>query len=225
MADQNDTPASPAWLRLTAAATCLGVSATTLRRWSDAGRVPCFRSPGGHRRYRLDDLHGLLRTTVPPLPEHTCSPASSHEPSPTSLPPQAGDGTALTLADTALRLQNLAHTAASGLDLPIVLIAWLVDPGTATILAAYPPDGAPSLGLSRGDLVPLRMIPLAGPTIVSGSPSVVEDLSHATDIGGRDIDYLRHVLGARTVLAVPLLDGGQTSGALVALGFSSMRHF
>jgi excisionase family DNA binding protein len=38
----------------------LGVDQSTLRRWSDAGKVPVFRTPGGHRRYAEDDLRALV---------------------------------------------------------------------------------------------------------------------------------------------------------------------
>jgi excisionase family DNA binding protein len=44
------------WLSLTEAGALLGVHPTTLRRWTDAGEVPCFRTPGGHRRFRASDL-------------------------------------------------------------------------------------------------------------------------------------------------------------------------
>jgi excisionase family DNA binding protein len=44
------------WLSLTQASELLGVHPTTLRRWADAGDVPCFRTPGGHRRFRMADL-------------------------------------------------------------------------------------------------------------------------------------------------------------------------
>jgi excisionase family DNA binding protein len=44
------------WLSLTEASASLGVHPTTLRRWADAGDVPCFRTPGGHRRFRAGDL-------------------------------------------------------------------------------------------------------------------------------------------------------------------------
>ena len=49
------------WLRLGDAAAELGVSLNTLRRWSDAGKLTVYRSPGGHRRYRRADVEALLR--------------------------------------------------------------------------------------------------------------------------------------------------------------------
>lgn len=48
------------WLSINAACEILGVDKSTLRRWSDNGRVPVFRTPGGHRRYSEDDLHAFL---------------------------------------------------------------------------------------------------------------------------------------------------------------------
>lgn len=48
------------WLSINAACEILGVDKSTLRRWSDNGRVPVFRTPGGHRRYSEDDLHDFL---------------------------------------------------------------------------------------------------------------------------------------------------------------------
>jgi len=38
----------------------LGVDASTLRLWADAGRVPTFRTPGGHRRFARAALEGFL---------------------------------------------------------------------------------------------------------------------------------------------------------------------
>src|SRR5213076_3379525 len=46
-------PASePDWLTLGQAAKYLGVAQSTIRKWSDQGRVPAFYTPGGHRRGR-----------------------------------------------------------------------------------------------------------------------------------------------------------------------------
>jgi excisionase family DNA binding protein len=38
----------------------LGVDQSTLRRWTDEGRVPAFLTPGGHRRYLEEDLRSLV---------------------------------------------------------------------------------------------------------------------------------------------------------------------
>ena len=48
------------WLSINAACAYLGVDQSTLRRWSDAGKVPVFRTPGGHRRYAESDLQSLV---------------------------------------------------------------------------------------------------------------------------------------------------------------------
>jgi excisionase family DNA binding protein len=38
----------------------LGVSIDTLRRWEKRGRIDAFRSPGGHRYFKKDDLDKLF---------------------------------------------------------------------------------------------------------------------------------------------------------------------
>lgn len=38
------------------AAEYLGVSAASLRKWSNEGLVPTYRTPGGQRRYAREDL-------------------------------------------------------------------------------------------------------------------------------------------------------------------------
>lgn len=43
-----------AWLPLRQASHQMGVSAATLRSWADEGRVPSYRTPGGHRRFKVD---------------------------------------------------------------------------------------------------------------------------------------------------------------------------
>ena len=53
------------WLTLGQAATFLGVAQSTIRKWSDQGRVPTFYTPGGHRRYRRRDLELFLDRSGP----------------------------------------------------------------------------------------------------------------------------------------------------------------
>jgi excisionase family DNA binding protein len=48
------------WLTLGQAATYVGVAQSTMRKWTDSGRVSSFKTPGGHRRYRRSDLDQFL---------------------------------------------------------------------------------------------------------------------------------------------------------------------
>lgn len=50
------------------AARYLGVSLATIRRWTDAGHVACYRTPGGQRRFsraQLDDFVASMQRTGP----------------------------------------------------------------------------------------------------------------------------------------------------------------
>src|SRR5260221_1839868 len=53
------------WLTLGQAARFLGVAQSTIRKWSDQGRVPAFYTPGGHRRYRPTDLGSVIDRSGP----------------------------------------------------------------------------------------------------------------------------------------------------------------
>lgn len=43
------------------------VTPDTIRKWAEAGRIPVFKTPGGHRRIRRDDLVRFLRDNSIPL--------------------------------------------------------------------------------------------------------------------------------------------------------------
>jgi excisionase family DNA binding protein len=58
--------AQPEWLTLGQAAKYVGVAQSTMRKWSDLGRVSAFYTPGGHRRYRRSDLDQFLDRSGPP---------------------------------------------------------------------------------------------------------------------------------------------------------------
>jgi hypothetical protein len=47
------------------ASALLDVAPVTLRRWADAGRVPVFTTPGGHRRFSRAGLERLLPADAP----------------------------------------------------------------------------------------------------------------------------------------------------------------
>lgn len=62
------TPDLHQWLTLKDASEFLGVHYTTLRIWADKGEIPVFRTPGGHRRFSLDDLRRFLEQRVSQVP-------------------------------------------------------------------------------------------------------------------------------------------------------------
>jgi len=69
MARARSTPqipsSEPEWLTLGEAARYLGVAQSTIRKWSDNGRVRAFYTPGRHRRYRREDLDAFLDSSGP----------------------------------------------------------------------------------------------------------------------------------------------------------------
>lgn len=61
---------SDEWLSVQEASALVGVSPATLRRWSDAGQVSVWTTPGGHRRFARATLVALL----PGVPEQREAP-------------------------------------------------------------------------------------------------------------------------------------------------------
>jgi excisionase family DNA binding protein len=63
------------WLTLGQAARYLGVAQSTIRKWSDQGRLSAFYTPGGHRRYRLRDLEAFVAGSAGGAPAPSSRPA------------------------------------------------------------------------------------------------------------------------------------------------------
>ncbi len=53
--------ASRDWLSIREASRLLGVHIGTVREWADAGLIPSYRTPGGHRRFTSYDLRSFLQ--------------------------------------------------------------------------------------------------------------------------------------------------------------------
>jgi excisionase family DNA binding protein len=56
----NKLPDDAAFLTPREVAEIFGVRTTTIARWAREGRLPAFLTPGGHRRYRREDVRQLL---------------------------------------------------------------------------------------------------------------------------------------------------------------------
>jgi glutamyl-tRNA reductase len=82
MTNTTQSPVREEWLTLHDACSLVGVSPTTLRRWSDNGDVRTFTTPGGHRRFARSAILDLL--PVPGGPSKASSRAAAD-------PPAGGD--------------------------------------------------------------------------------------------------------------------------------------
>ena len=58
------------WLTLKDASAFLGVHYTTVRNWADRGEIRVFRTPGGHRRFSVEDLRAFLEERVSQRADH-----------------------------------------------------------------------------------------------------------------------------------------------------------
>ena len=64
----NTTTTAAKLLNVGEAADYLGVSAASLRKWSNDGLVATYRTPGGQRRYSRDDLNTFIDSMREPAP-------------------------------------------------------------------------------------------------------------------------------------------------------------
>ena len=65
MANDADALSDRKWLTLGLARTMLGINEATLRQWADHGLVRAFRTPGGHRRFSIEDINALIEEGHP----------------------------------------------------------------------------------------------------------------------------------------------------------------
>ena len=183
------------WLRLGDAAAELGVSLNTLRRWSDAGKLTCYRSPGGHRRYRRDDVEALLRAEAGAAAE-----SRAHGPI-----RRAGN-----IDELITPLLTLARVAAEGVGVPQCRISVASTGGGFVVLTARSQiGGSPSEETSPSE-VPL---PTVNEVLRSGRRLVISDLAATSLLERADAEQLRR-RGDNAVLAVPLATTGPARAVL-----------
>lgn len=56
---------TPAPLTPSDVAAIFGVTTGTVGQWADDGKLPSFKTPGGHRRFRKADVDAFLATFEP----------------------------------------------------------------------------------------------------------------------------------------------------------------
>jgi len=60
MSKEKQSLREPGLISISEASRMLGVSETTLRQWTDEGKIRAFITPGGHRRYNKAELRGFI---------------------------------------------------------------------------------------------------------------------------------------------------------------------
>ena len=195
------------WLRLGDAATELGVSLNTLRRWSDAGKLTVYRSPGGHRRYRRADVEALL---------HAESKTEMRRPAVASAEPGG-----FTLEDLRTQLLTLASVAAEGVGVDQCRIS-VVGVGGVHVLTALGRSGA--AGPRREDSGPEAPAPVAREVLRTGRRLVIGDLATTSLLERTEAESLRQN-GDVALLAVPVSVAGRNRAALELVETRSPRAF
>jgi excisionase family DNA binding protein len=59
LGQRHDATERPLEFPIRDAASFLGVSISSVRLWSDAGTLKCYRTPGGQRRYNASELEAF----------------------------------------------------------------------------------------------------------------------------------------------------------------------
>jgi diguanylate cyclase (GGDEF)-like protein/excisionase family DNA binding protein len=203
--------AETTWLRVADVARLLGVSANTVRRWTDAGRIAAYRSPGGHRRYLADDVLALL-------PEEEIEGAAAHPGDFAALRRQAQD--LRIVAQTGLEITTLLVEAPR--DVPERVARRLCELTGAPRCDIYVRDGTHlrlAVAIDCGELEDSRSgstwaidewLPVAGDAChIPPTAMRADDRS----LGARGRLALRR-RGCRTLVWVPLCSHGELVGTL-----------
>jgi diguanylate cyclase (GGDEF)-like protein/excisionase family DNA binding protein len=198
------------WLRLGEAAAELGVSLNTLRRWSDSGKLTCYRSPGGHRRYRRADVEALLRaedvsggfTTV----AQTRTMAQA---------PHTG-------GDLRAPLFALARVAAEGVGVTECRISLPEADDAFTVLTAR--SGTGGRAPLEGESAPEAPLPTVREVLRTGRRLVIADLGSTNLLERLEAETLRQ-RGDAAILAVPLALGGRNCAVLELVESRAPRGF
>jgi len=196
------------WLRLGEAAAELGVSLNTLRRWSDAGRLTCYRSPGGHRRYRRSDVDSLLRAE-----DRGAAPRSPTGRLRTAAGPFAAE-------DLRAPLMALARVAAEGVGVTGCRISVPAGDGFVVLSARSRTGGHADDEVSG----PTDALPAVREVLRTGRRLVIADLATTGLLGRADAEAHRQ-RGDAAVLAVPLTDDGRNRAVMELVESRAPRAF
>lgn len=201
----------PTLVSISEASRMLGVSETTLRQWTDEGKVRAFITPGGHRRYDKAELRSFMGK------QHRIHGLKDLVSSIESTPPQHRQVAHTYFSTTPwyhrLDAQTQKHMAESGRELLQLVIKYLTEPakrketeGQVRSVGSDFGNQAAKLGLSLTETIETFML--------HRNPVI----NAATDLMKR-----REALNERAVEAIPLLNH-IIDEALIAMVAAYQQH-
>ncbi len=199
------------WLRLGEAAAELGVSLNTLRRWSDAGKLTCYRSPGGHRRYRRAHVEALLHA------ENSGGAIPSTPAGPADVAPGAFGAD-----DPRAPLLALARAAAEGVGVTSCRISLRAKDGGLRVMSARSRIGGAieDAAGGPGDALPA----VQGEVLRTGRRLVIADLASTSRLDHGDAAVHRQ-RGDAALLALPLNADGRIRAVMELVESRAPRTF
>jgi len=203
--------ADTTWLHVADVARLLGVSANTVRRWTDAGRIAAYRSPGGHRRYLAEDVHALLS-------EEEVAGAAAHPGDFAELRRQTQDMRAVAQAN----LELTALLSEAPRDVPELVARRLCELTDAPRCDIFARDGARLrllVSVDGGELDESRLgdsWALDDWLPESGAPDTLSAVALGTDDGRRSQRARRALQrrGCRSLVWAPMTVHGEFIGAV-----------
>ncbi len=214
------------WMRLAEAAALLGVSPSTLRRWGDAGKVACRRTPGGQRRFARAEMERWRADRQDP-PSRTASGRLGGHSRRESSP--AADAGLRTLVDASLEFGRT-------LDLDEVLVSIarrlraVADAATCDIYA-WEEGGSRCLVSVVGDVVDESMAGVLYPSSeffltdqqhLQQEPTEVFDIETQQGVSQAEREaWLK--CGYRSGLRLPLIADNQQIGEALLLDYERHR--
>jgi diguanylate cyclase (GGDEF)-like protein/excisionase family DNA binding protein len=201
-------------LRLSEAADLLGVSLNTLRRWSDSGRLACYRSPGGHRRYRRTDVDTLLRRQSSERAPDAGARFPAAAPAPDAESHTASVRPALT---------TLAQAVAEGIGVTACVVAASDGDGRLRVVASHASTEG-HLTPPPGEVLTRESAPVADEVVHTRRRVLIADVGNTIVITPTEIAACRE-RGEAAVLALPLALKGQLFGVMQLVEHRAPRAF
>lgn len=197
------------------AARLLGVKPITVRRWTDAGILPCVRTPGGHRRVAREDVTDFVNAADGS--GHSAVRKAREQALETLI--EASTAVASQLEHEALLVEIAQHMTRLCRCDSCAIFSYEPEESTITVLAEYDAGGRPK---GAPGVYDLDKFPATLTVLEEKRPQVINADDPRADPAER-ADLKRW--GDKSILMLPLVFRGQSIGLLEAVDWDRARSY